>query len=84
MALTIEALCELRPFVFHLCSAVNFKSIRAMSILKSAHSLLAGTQYEYLLVGRRTETSRVEIWGNVFEVRDHRPLVLGSLELPDG
>jgi hypothetical protein len=84
MAFTIESLSELRPFVFHICSAINFKSIRATSTLKSASSLLLGTQYEYLLAGRRTETSRVEVGGNVFEVRDHRPLVLGSLELPDG
>jgi hypothetical protein len=84
MTLTIDALCELRPFVFHACSAINFKSIRSTSTLQSAHSLLSGTKYEYLLNGRRHETSRVEADGHVFEVRDHRPLALGSLELPTG
>jgi hypothetical protein len=84
MPLTIDSLCDLRPFVFHVCSAINFKSIRATSTLRSAHSLLSGTKHEDVLTGRRLKTNRFETDGNVFEIRDHRPLVLGSLELPDG
>lgn len=84
MPLTSESLCALRPFAYHTCSAINFRSIRASGSLKSARNLLSGTAHEQLLLGRRLETTRVAISGEYIEVRDHRPLVPGSLALPAG
>jgi hypothetical protein len=84
MLLTIQSLSDLRPYAYHICSLINFESIRSSKSLMSASELLTGTPHEHLLVGRRTKTHRVEVAGKAVEVRDHRPLALGSLALPDG
>ncbi len=84
MPFTSSSLCALRPFAYHVCSAVNFNSICISRTLKSASTLLAGTPHAHLLRGRRQHTSQVVIDGQRIEVRDHRPLAPGSLALPVG
>ena len=84
MPLTLNDLSLLRPFVFHVCGIVNFTSIQASRSLKSVAQLLEGTPQEHLLHGRRSASSVVWVEGRRIEVRDHRPLALGSLKLPDG
>jgi len=45
---------------------------------------LQNTPHEHLLRGRRSESVRVFVEGRDVEIRDHRPLVPGSLSLPVG
>jgi hypothetical protein len=84
MPITIAELNAMRPVAYHVCGAVNFDSIKNTHLLKSAQALLENTEYEALLTGRRSQTSRVSVGGQLIEIRDHRPLALGSLSLPAG
>ncbi len=84
LSFTLEEFSELRPYAYHVCGADNFGSIRESRTLKSARTLLAGTEHEHLLRQRRARSARVRIGGRCVEIRDHRPLAPGSLDLPDG
>jgi hypothetical protein len=83
MPFTLGELVVLRPFAYHVCGSVNFASIKASRSLRSARSLLSGTEYEQHLRGRRSKAVRVAIDGRDVEIRDHRPLAPGSLSLPE-
>ena len=84
MAFLLEDLVAVRPYGFHVCSEVNFASIRSSGVLRSAHALLSGTVYEKYLQGRRRDRISVKIGDQEIELRDHRPLAPGSLALPAG
>lgn len=84
MPITPELLAAARPYAYHVCGSVNFESIRASRALMSAKVLLSGTPHENLLSDRRKEPVQVSVNGQTIEIRDHRPLVLGSLNLPLG
>ena len=84
MSFSFSELAACRPFAFHVCGLVNFHSIQRSRRLRSARALLTGTPCEHLLAGRRLKTERVSAFGVDVEVRDHRPLIAGSLSFPDG
>jgi hypothetical protein len=80
----LQRLLQLRPLAYHTCSELNFVSIRRVRALRSAAKLLKGTPHESLLGVQRRESRIVSVpWGQV-EVRDNRPLRIGSLSLEAG
>jgi hypothetical protein len=80
----LPRLLELRPFAFHICSELNFASIQRSHELRSATALVLGTTFEQLLSVRRAKSVVAHLPEGTVEIRDNRPLRLGSLELePD-
>jgi len=84
MAIFEDHLLRLRPFLFHTTSRNNLESIGASRQLRSARSLLAGTEYEKHLRGRRLQNHTITINGSPIDIRDHRPLAPGAIDLQDG
>lgn len=80
----LDGLIKLRPFAYHICSALNFSAIKRMRTLRSTADLLSGTPHEAMLSVRRTSCITVELVSGPVEVRDNLPLRPGSLDLePD-
>lgn len=77
----LQRLIELRPFAYHTCSALNFESIKRVRMLKSPAELLLGTPHAALLMVRRKSSSVIALDSGPIEVRDNRPLRIGSLQL---
>lgn len=84
MPLTPAAFADSRRYAFHVCGAVNFDAIRRSRTLRSAASILTGTEHAYLLRGRRDQTLNIALNGTLVQVRDHKPLIPANVELVDG
>ncbi|MFK8015712.1 MAG: hypothetical protein AB8G17_09760 [Gammaproteobacteria bacterium] len=84
MPFTIDRFLKLRPFVYHTTSARSFITIQNDGLLKSATKMLEGTKFENVLEERRSDSIEFEIDGKTVILRDNRPLLPGSLALPDG
>lgn len=82
--MALERLIKLRPFAYHTCGTLNFASIRRTRSLRSAQTLIGGTEHSGLLSIRRKASVRLELPGGSVEIRDNAPLRLGSLELEPG
>lgn len=83
MSLTLETFVNSRRYAFHVCGAVNFDAIRKTRTLRSAQSILLGTDHENLLRGRRQRTEEVSINGAMIQLRDHKPLIPANIEFVD-
>jgi hypothetical protein len=83
MPITPIAFVNSRRFAFHVCGAINFESIRRKRTLRSASEILEGTAHQHLLQGKRSQTKTVDVSGNPFQIRDHKPLILANIELLD-
>ncbi len=84
MGFSAEDLIQIRPFAFHTSSRRNFEAIQSSRLLRSAYDLIWGTDYDYLLSGPRKESSVVRLCEGEIEIRDHRPLRLGSVRFEPG
>ncbi len=84
MGFSTEDLIQIRPFAYHTSSRRNFEAIIRSRLLRSTYDLLWGTDYEYLLDGQRKKSSVVPLSEGQVEIRDHRPLRLGSIQFEPG
>jgi hypothetical protein len=84
MAIELEKLLRLRPVAYHTTGRLNFASIRDRRALMSTKSLVDGSTYASLLVGRRVTSTTIRINGRDLQIRDQRPLRPGSLQLQGG
>jgi hypothetical protein len=84
LGFTKEDLIELRPYAYHTSGQDNFEAIRRHRKLRSARSILEGTEHEHLLVERRKFSVTLEVDGETVVIRDNKPLAVGSLDLQGG
>jgi hypothetical protein len=84
LGFSLEQLADLRPFAYHTSGQENFEAIRRHRRLRSARSILEGTEHEHLLVERRKHSVALEVRGESVLIRDNRPLAVGSLDLQGG
>ena len=80
MPITLATFTNSRRYAYHVCGEVNFHLIRISGTLRSAESILGGTEHESLLRGKREQTKSVSVNGALVQIRDHKPLISANIE----
>lgn len=84
MAINIDYLSKLRPFLFHLTAAANVKRIREEGVLQPAAHLMSRAADRTFLRTRRPDHVSINVAGEQVSLRDQRPLHAGHLALEPG
>ncbi len=84
MSFTLEALTELRPFLYHLTHQRNVPRIRTTMQLESASRILRTAGEEAAVRTRRRASLIVEVGGIAVHIRDQAPLHAGNMQLELG
>lgn len=84
MAFTLEAFCELRPYVYHLTAATNLPHLLALRRLYSARHLLHASNNRSWLAEKRPTAVGASMDQQRISVRDQAPLHQGNIAFAEG